>query len=237
VLVLFHRTMFFLLWQAVIAACYALLGEPAPWRASVGWWPVTVTLTNLVSLGLLRFLANREGLRYGQLIGADFKREYLGRDLLILLGLLPVSGLVAMVPNLGLAHLLFGDAQAPVAMFVQPLPRFVALATLFAFPITIALVELPTYFAYVMPRLTTRWSGSWWAVAISAILLGVQHVTLPFIPDLRFILWRVAMFIPFALLLGMMIRWRPRLLPYLMVIHGMIDFPVAYMVWQASVGS
>lgn len=42
------------------------------------------------------------------------------------------------------------------------------------------------------------------------------------------------MFLPFALFLGVILRWRPRLLPYLMVGHALIDVSVGVMVWQAA---
>lgn len=230
-----HRLLLFLVWQATIAAVLGLTGEPTPWQAAVAWWPVAAILTNLISFGLLRSLARREGLQYRHLIGADWRREHLGKDLLALLVVFLLAGPLAYQANLGLASLLFGDAELAVALFVQPLPRSIAWVV-FLFPLTIAPVELPTYFAYVMPRLTARWSSPWLAVVVSAFWLSAQHMTLPFIPDLRFILWRTGAFIPLALLLGVSIRLRPRLLPYLMVAHGIMDFPVAYMVWQVSAG-
>jgi hypothetical protein len=47
------RTALFALWQAVIAAIYALLGSRTPWDASAAWWPVTATLTKQVSIARL----------------------------------------------------------------------------------------------------------------------------------------------------------------------------------------
>jgi hypothetical protein len=42
------------------------------------------------------------------------------------------------------------------------------------------------------------------------------------------------MFIPFALAIGLVLHWRPRLLPYFMIIHWLIDLPVAWMVLSLS---
>jgi hypothetical protein len=232
---LFHRLVLFGVFQALVAAGFALTGAAAPWSQSVAWWPVAATLTNLTSFFLLRRLAAAEGLSYGELVHADFQREHVGKDLLVLLGLLVLTGPVAMLPNLGLGQLFFGDAMTPVGMFIRPLPLWgVLLAVLF--PLTIAWAELPTYFGYVMPRLADRWSSSWGALLTAALLLGLQHMTLPLIFDLRFILWRALMFIPFALLLGIAIRWRPRLLPYLMAVHVLIDLAVVLQLWQAAAG-
>ncbi|HYF77207.1 MAG TPA: CPBP family glutamic-type intramembrane protease [Symbiobacteriaceae bacterium] len=226
----------FLAWQASFAGYFALQGEPNPWQASVAWWPVTVTLTNIICFVLLRWLARRDGITFGQLVHADFGREHLRKDLLLLLGVLLLAGPVAMIPNYGLGTLLFGDYMIPVNMFTQPLPVAVALITTITFPLTQSIGELPTYFGYAMPRLAQRWGSPWKAILVSAFWLGIQHMALPFIPQWRFALWRAAMFIPFALLLAWSIHRRPRLMPYLMVVHALIDLPVGMMVYQVSVG-
>lgn len=236
-LMLILRFVLFLLIQALFAGYFALQGAPAPWQASVAWWPVGVTVTNLLCFLLLCRLARAEGSSYGQLIGADFRRLHLKGDLLALLGLLLLCGPVAMIPNLGLAQLLWGDIEGGIRLFIQPLPVGVALVALFAFPLTQSIGELPTYFGYVMDRLAERWKSPAKAILVSAFWLGAQHLTLPLIPDWRFILWRLCMFIPFGLLLGWAVYRRKRLLPYLMVVHALIDFPVAMLYWQASVGA
>lgn len=35
------------------------------------------------------------------------------------------------------------------------------------------------------------------------------------------------MFLPFALAVGFLLRWRPRLLPYLAIVHILMDFSLA----------
>lgn len=236
VLMLVLRFVLFLAWQALFAGYFALQKEPSPWQASVAWWPVSVTLTNVICYPLLRRLARREGISFWQLVHADFSREHLRKDLLDLLVVLLLAGPIAMIPNLGLAQLLYGDFQIALDMFTQPLPVAVALVTLFSFPLTQPMAELPTYFGYAMPRLAQRWASPWKAILVSAFWLGVQHMALPFIPEWRFALWRAVQFIPFALLLAWSIHRRPRLMPYLMVVHALIDFPVALSVYQVSVG-
>ncbi len=52
--------------------------------------------------------------------------------------------------------------------------------------------------------------------------------------DAAFVLWRLLMFMPFAFLLGAALHWRARLLPYLMVVHGLLDLQAAWMVLAAS---
>jgi hypothetical protein len=231
-LMLGARTFLFFAWQAVIALSYLLFGAVSPWDASTAWWTVTATLTNLVCIFLLVRLFNAEGLRYRDLF--RFQCETVKTDLLWVLVLIVLSVPAAIFPNYFTAQWLFGDSEAVLPLFFKPLPIWAILPTLIIFPLTIALAEIPTYFGYVMPRLEKQ-IGTWLAVLLSALALAAQHVTLPLVFDMRFILWRLLMFLPFALLLAGALRWRPRLLPYMVIYHGLMDFSAAWMVYTASI--
>lgn len=233
-LALTHRLVLFAALQAAVAAALALAGTPDPWAASVAWWPVTATVTNLVGVGLLSALFRREGRRWRDLLRVEPRTA--PRDALTTLALLVVGGVVAMGPNLGLAALLWGDPEAPLAVFIQPLPLWAALVALVGFPLTIALAELPAYYGYARPRLEALGLRPWAALGLAALLHGLQHAALPLVFEARFLAWRGLMFLPFALFVGAALRWRPRLLPYLIAAHALIDLTVGLMVWQASVG-
>jgi len=89
--------------------------------------------------------------------------------------------------------------------------------------LTIAFAELPTYFGYALPRLTAQLNNGWLAWLLASLGLAVQHCFLPLLFDGRFILWRLGMYLPFALFAGLLLKLRPGLLPYLVIIHGLID--------------
>lgn len=46
---------------------------------------------------------------------------------------------------------------------------------------------------------------------------------LPLILDSRFMLWRLGMFLPFALFIGLVLKLRPTLLPYYLIMHALLD--------------
>lgn len=215
----------FLIFQLIIAI---LVG----WESSSAWWPIAALLTNLASIALLVTLTRREGVSYWSIFG--FKRDSVKSDLLWLLPVLVLAMPLAYIPNIGTAALLFGNPEVALGMFIQPLPMWAAILAI-GFPLTIIFAELPLYFGYVMPRLAERTQSRWVQVLVPALFLSVQHVTLPLILDWRFAIWRAVMFLPFAVLVGFAVRRRPSLLPYLVVIHGLIDlamvtmlFPIAY---------
>jgi hypothetical protein len=228
-IMLVARTVLFAVFQALIALDFWIWGTDDSWNASVAYWPVTITLTNLVCLGFLDRLTRREGIRLFELI--TFERRHFVLDLLTAVAVLVICTPLVLFPNYALSLWLFGDINTPSAIFFRPLPYGVALACLVLFPLTVALAELPTYFAYVMPRLAALSRRPWLAWLLTSLWLGLQHATLPLVFDWRFVIWRALMFMPFALFLGACLLWRPRLLPYLMVGHGLLDFVTMWMIF------
>lgn len=231
-LVLASRPALFAASQALVAVVLAVRGHAAPWSGSIAWWPVSIVGANLAGLLLLRAMLHRDGRRYRDLVRV--RRTDAGADLVRVAGLLPLAAAFAAVPNLALATWLWGDPATPMAVFVQPLPIWAASVAAVAFPVTIALVEMPTYYGYVRARLERIGFVPWRAVAVAGAGHGLQHVVLPLVFDPRFLVWRAAMFLPFAWFVAATLRRRPRLLPYLMATHGLLDASVALSTLRAS---
>ena len=224
-LLLFGRTLLFLGMQALFAFGLAVGGATQAWSASAAWWPFGVTLVNLICLAVMIFTIRREGGSYGALFRIEHAQ--LKSDLIVLAVVLLIMAPVSYLPNVLLANALFGDAQVALGLLVQPLPLWAAYCSVVFFPITQGLVELPLYFLYALPRLRRQGVPDGVALVLAVLMLGLQHLAIPFWFDIRFITWRALMFIPFALLVGIVLRWRPRLLPYLAVVHILMDMAFA----------
>jgi hypothetical protein len=91
------------------------------------------------------------------------------------------------------------------------------------------MVELPTYMLFVMPRLEKQGVRPWLAVTLTGLFLSAQHIFIPFIPDLRFITYRLVMFLPFAFLIAVILRKRPRLMLFFGIIHVLMNLSLAVM--------
>jgi len=219
-LMLLSRSALFLFFQMLIALILAAAGTTSAWEASAGWWTFVATFTNLVSIYLLVRLFKAEGKRYFDLI--RFSGATLKTDLLWFFGSSLIGLPIAAAPMNILAAAIFGDALIPTNMMFRPLPTWAFLLS-FLFPLTIAFAELPTYFGYVMPRLADRLNNGWLAWLIASFFLGAQHMFLPLILDGRFMLWRLGMYLPFALFAGLVLKLRPTLLPYFMILHALMD--------------
>lgn len=224
-LMLAARAVLFFLFQILIAIILLGLGTPNAFAASSKWWPVSVFLTNLACALLLDRLYKREGLRFWDIFRIN--KATVKSDLIALLVLFPVIGALGFFPNLLLGKWLFGDNLIALGMYIQPLPLWGTIVAVSLFPVTQGLAELPTYFGYVMPRLESQTGRGWLAVGLAGFFLSIQHVFAPMVLDYRFIAWRALMFLPFAIATGMIVRWRPRLLPYLAFIHILMDLSLA----------
>lgn len=226
-LLLFGRTCLALGIQALFALGFYVGGAAHAWEASAAWWPLGVTLVNLICLVTMVRLVGNEGGNYWAIF--RLQREQMKDDLIALVLILLITGPVSYLPNILLGNALFGDVQQTLTLLVRPLPLWAAVLSVLVFPVTQGLVELPLYFRYVLPRLQQQGVSTGLAVALTALMLGLQHVAMPFLFNNRFILWRGLMFLPFAFLVGIVLAWRPRLLPYLVVVHWLLDLAFAAM--------
>ncbi|MCB0061935.1 MAG: hypothetical protein KDE19_07465, partial [Caldilineaceae bacterium] len=209
-LLLFGRTLLFISLQSLFAIGCIANGVTRPWAAGAAWWPLGVTLVNLFCLAIMVFAVRHERSSYWSFFRIE--RAHINPDLLMVAVVLLLAAPVSYLPNVLLANALFGDAQVALTLLVRPLPLWAAYIAVALFPITQGLVELPLYFLYVMPRLRQQGVPDGVALALSVLMLGFQHLAIPFLFDIRFITWRGLMFMPFALLVGIVLWWRPRLL-------------------------
>ena len=226
------RTLSFLAAQAVIVAGLAAAGTREPLWSAAAWWPISATIANLAGLGLLGWRLRVERVAWRDLLlpGPGSWR----RDGLVALALLPLVGLAGALPSIWIGTALWGGPAVGQALLLGPLPTWAALVALLLFPVTTAAVELPTYAGYVLPRLRAARVPVVVAVTLVGLVLGAQHGALPFLPASQFFLWRTTMFIPFALVLIAAVAWRPRLLPWFVAIHLLLDALAGVQVWLAA---
>ncbi len=229
---LVSRTLLFLAAQAAIVAALAAAGTREPLWSSAAWWPVAATLANLVGLALLAWRLRVEGLGWRDLLLPE--PGSWRRDGVIALALLPPLAVAAVLPPILIALGLWGDPTVGQNLLLGSLPGWAAWTALLLFPITTAAVELPTYGGYVLPRLRALGMPAFVAVAVVGLVLGAQHGALPFVPASQFFMWRTTAFIPLAWVFVGLLAWRPRLLPWFMGVHLLLDAAAGAQVWLAS---
>jgi hypothetical protein len=219
-LMLISRSVLFMIFQALIALILMASGTASSWYESARWWTFVAFLANFVSICLLVRLLKAEGKRYFEVF--RFSRATWKTDLLWFILASVIALPIVDAPREPLAIAIFGDAMTATNLLFRPLPAW-AFVLSFLFPLTIAFAELPTYFGYAMPRLAAQLKNGWFAWLIASFFLAAQHMFLPLILDGGYLLWRFGMFLPFALFTGFVVKLRPSLLPYFMVVHALLD--------------
>lgn len=225
------RPALFALSQLALGLGLLIGGASRPWHDAEGWWLIAVLLANVVTVLVLIRLQRAEGKRYAELL--PFRRSTAVTDLLVTVLLFVVLAPISTLPNQWLSQLLFGSADATFSLMFRPLPLW-AVGLAFLMPLSQAFAELPTYFGYGMPRLGDRLGSSWAAWGISSFFLAFQHIAAPLILDPRFMAWRVGMFLPLALTIGLAIKLRPSIFRFVVVGHTLIDLPLAIMLLDLS---
>lgn len=225
IVLLLSRVILFLIFQFLFFIVFAICNVQSPWQQSANWWPFVVIITNLVCVLLIHILLKREKKSFCDFF--IFIKGKVIKDYLMMSGLLIISFPFAYLPNTVLGNILFGNYMEAINLFYRPLPLWAAWTALILFPITMSLGELTTYYGYVMPRLEIITRNKWLSLTLPAIMLSFQHITLPLLFDVRFIIWRLLMFLPFAFIIGLIFKWRPRLFPYILIGHFFIDVMTA----------
>ena len=220
-LLLVSRLVLFMAFQTTIAII------ANSWKASETYWLLTATLTNIISIAFLILLFRKEGGKFLHLF--RFSRVHLKKDLLIFLGIIIISVPIVFAPGYFLSLLIWNDVNVPTEMMFGPIENWLVYVLLIAFPVTIVFAELATYFGFIMPKLKKQVKTKWLAIILPVLFLSIQHCTLPFIPDLNFIVYRALVFLPFATLIGVSLYYRPSLFIYFAIFHGILDFGTAIM--------
>jgi membrane protease YdiL (CAAX protease family) len=216
---LFSRSVLFMIAQALIAIFFTLTGATDAWNESARWWIFLPIFANPVSILLLVLSFRVEGRRYLDIL--RISRSIVKTDLFWFFVASLIGLPIAAAPMNLLGAAIFGDPMTPVDMLFRPLPAWALLLGLL-FPLTIGFAEMPTYFGYVMPRMFNG-KFPWLAYLVSSLFLALQHCFLPLVANRGFILWRGLMYLPFALYGGLIIKLRPSLLPYFAIAHILMD--------------
>jgi membrane protease YdiL (CAAX protease family) len=221
---LFGRTAFCLLAQALVAGVLRLQGSAAPWSAAAAWWTVWGTLADLGCLACLFWLVRREGLRLADLL--NFDRRRLGRDVLLGLALLiPVFPITIIGGTLLASWLVFGTLEAPMyagELTGRVLPAWGVVYSLSLWWLVWSPTEELTFNGYALPRLAALTRSPWLAVVLVGVAWAAMHAAIPTLFDARYLAWRTLSFLPLCLAMSALYLRIRRLVP-LVIMHWAMD--------------
>jgi hypothetical protein len=228
---LLMRTGLFVVFGMLFVGMLALAGSDQPLKEAEKWWPFQAILANIATFVILRYMIHKDGGTFRSMFA--IQRERLGKDLRQFLWLMIVGFALAGIPLSLFSYLLLGSVIPPELMF-QPLPVWAAVIALIVFPISNGLVETPTYMGYALPRLRATSGKLWLAIIVTGLALAFQHVALPLVFDVPYMLWRFVGFIPLAIALGYIFSRTKRLFPIALA-HYVMDLQMAVQVFLNSI--
>lgn len=217
-LMLFARTAFAVVAQAVVAVIFALRGAPTPWRDAEPWLPVYGTLIDAGCLALLWWFTRREGIGLFELVG--FQRARILRDVLLGLVLIPVSLVFIFGGTYAAAWIVYGTLKLPLLFGDLPFPA--ALYGVLVWPFIWGLTEQMTYNGYLLPRFQALARSTSLAVAVVAFVWSLQHSFMPLTLDTEFMTFRLLAAVPNTLFQTLVYLRLRRLVP-LVVAHALMD--------------
>ena len=215
---LFARTGWAVVAQALVAAVFALRSSPTPWHDAEPWLPVYGTLIDAGCLALLWQLTRREGLRLFDLVG--FERTRVVRDVLLGLALIPPSLVFILGGIYATGWILYGTLTPPYLF--EPLPLPAALYGVLVFPFVWGLTEQMTYNGYLVPRFEVLSGSTSVAVGFVAFAWSLQHSFLPLTFDPKYMAFRLLSPLPFSVFQALLYLRLRRVIPFA-IAHALMD--------------
>jgi len=219
------RLVFAFISQSLTAGLFAFRGSTNAWQDATAWWPVYSTITDVLCLFALVWLARREGMKIIDLVGAK------GKDILKQLAWTPAY-LLVVAPTSILASIItqayYGTALPPMITVVNLSPVG-ELYSLIIWPIIWVITEELVYLGYLLPRIEALSGKTWLAVLVVIFFWGIQHVAMPYILDEKYLISRVlAAIAAISSFPIVFVLWRRRLIP-LIGVHYIADLATAFL--------
>ncbi len=196
-------------------------GADEAWNESSRYWVIYGLIVNfMIAAPVVRILRKRY---FGPGTLQMFQKSALSSTLFRL----PLLLILAMAPNILLSILLFGSPDGGSFFLFRPYTGVLAIGILWA--LTQGLFELPFYILICLPRLESRIGNSSAAPIITGFFLALQHIALPLLFEPAYLLWRFGMFLPFSLVIVLLCRRKPEILPWMMAVHMLMDISAVVM--------
>jgi membrane protease YdiL (CAAX protease family) len=209
VLAYFFTAWLFLLFRISVAYEYARV-----------WWPLMLIIVNIIVLALLFISVKREGLTLASLI--RFEKSKFRKDVISSLWIIPTSIVLAVVGTFIFGLAIYQTKIPSDMTSLSILPTWALIISLIVHPLVNAFVEEMTYNGYVFPRFQGFLHSSWLTVILVTFFFSLQHIAIPLIFDIKFMLWRFLSFVP-LLLFWVLIYKKMCRLTSLIIVHWFMD--------------
>ncbi len=189
------------------------------------WWTIVASIVNVITIGLLIVITNKQGSNYWELINYQKGKTTLKQIILM----------VALILSVGMAgmflagYICYGVIPYAAPMMIAPIPLWLAVSNAIVLPITTALAEEGLYLGCGVNQIKNKFM----AIAAPAFFFALQHSFIPTLFDVKYIIYRFLSFLPLTIILCWNYYKKRDPLP-IMVGHAIIDMATVMQILATS---
>ncbi len=188
-------------------------------------WSIIAVILNFLTIGLLVFLAKRNGQTFWQLINYQ-KGKTTWRQIVAITLLVLVVGMVGMYLA---GFLCYHNFLYAPPVIIAPIPKVLAIVNIVLLPITTTFAEDGLYLGCGVNQIKDKYA----AIILPAFFYALQHCFIPTLLDGRYIVYRFISFLPLTLILCWYYYRKRNPLP-IMFGHALIDLATAVQIVATS---
>ncbi len=176
-------------------------------------WSVVATVVNIITIFIL-ILATKKNGGYLKLINYEKGKTSVKQVILITLLVL----LVGMGGMYLAGFICYGVIPYAAPMMIAPIPLWLAVINVVLLPVSTALAEDGLYLGCGVNNIENKYL----AILLPAFFFALQHSFIPFLFDIRYIIYRFLSFLPLTIILCIHYHKNRNPLP-IMIGHAVID--------------
>jgi membrane protease YdiL (CAAX protease family) len=220
VLFLSHRTIAFGIGYVLTGLVFYSLGSKDFLLKASSWWPAYGLFANFLCFIILKKSLRSENIKILSII--NFQPLKVKKDILLSFALIFLSIIIAVSSSFVFGYLMYGRYPFDIMPLFSDIPIVVVIILTVIFPIINSVLEEITYNGYIFPRLETKIKNTNAVILIILFFFTFQHVFIMFLPDLKYLAWRLLCFVP-LLAFWIIIYKQMRRLTSLIIVHWFMD--------------
>jgi uncharacterized protein len=214
------RTIAFGVGYTLTALIFLLLGSHDFLLKSSPWWPVYGLFANLLCFIIISRALKNENVKILSLI--NFQAQKIKKDIMISLAFIILSIIIAISSSFIFGYLMYGRYPYDLIPRFSDMPIVIVISFVVIFPIINSILEEITYNGYIFPRLEAEVKNTNIVILIVLFFFTLQHIFIMFVPDVKYLTWRLLCFVP-LLAFWIIIYSRMRRLTSLIIVHWFMD--------------
>jgi len=184
------------------------------------WWPVYGLFANFLCFIFIKNELRKNKVEIWSLI--NYQKLKIKKDILLVFAFILASVIIAVGTAFLIGYLMYGRYPYEKIPDFSDIPSLIIIIFLVVFPIVNSVLEEINYNGFLFPRLEKKVKNKHLTILILLFFFTLHHVFITFVPDLKYVVWRLLSFIP-LLLFWIIIYSRMRRLTTLVIVHWFMD--------------